>query len=238
MSIPNPKPRIHGNDSTQKIVSFAVDLTIGGLSAMISKFIAFPFNRARLIQQNHWILSQRRLIKNPEDYNGHYRILSTIAKREGYRGLFHGYLLDMLRYFPVQIVNKISGAVIRKVIVVPRSRSHALYFLGNLVSGGAVGGFSLLCLYPLDVAITQISCDSLDETNTKYRYSGAWDVISTIYRKNGLTALYRGFVLSVAGIVIYRGTYFGLYDILKPIVLSNSNSSIFLRYDKKKTFSL
>lgn len=36
---------------------------------------------------------------------------------------------------------------------------------------------------------------------------------------DGIVGLYRGFVISCIGIVVYRGFYFGLYDTLKPIML-------------------
>jgi len=41
-----------------------------------------------------------------------------------------------------------------------------------------------------------------------------------VYRKtlatDGIAGLYRGFVISCVGIVVYRGLYFGMYDSLKP----------------------
>ena len=44
-----------------------------------------------------------------------------------------------------------------------------------------------------------------------------------VYRKtiasDGFAGLYRGFVISCVGIIVYRGCYFGFYDTLKPIVL-------------------
>ena len=44
-----------------------------------------------------------------------------------------------------------------------------------------------------------------------------------MYRKtlksDGIAGLYRGFVISCVGIVVYRGFYFGLYDTLKPLLL-------------------
>ena len=52
-----------------------------------------------------------------------------------------------------------------------------------------------------------------------------------MYRKtiatDGISGLYRGFVISAVGIVVYRGLYFGLYDSLKPIVLRGSMSDSF-----------
>jgi len=45
------------------------------------------------------------------------------------------------------------------------------------------------------------------------------DVYAKTIKSDGFVGLYRGFVISCVGIVVYRGCYFGFYDTLKPIVL-------------------
>jgi len=39
---------------------------------------------------------------------------------------------------------------------------------------------------------------------------------------------YRGFGPSVLGIIVYRGLYFGMYDSIKPVVLTGSLEGNFL----------
>ena len=39
---------------------------------------------------------------------------------------------------------------------------------------------------------------------------------------DGIAGLYRGCNLSCVGIIVYRGLYFGLYDSVKPVVLTGS----------------
>lgn len=39
------------------------------------------------------------------------------------------------------------------------------------------------------------------------------------WKTDGIVGLYRGFVISCIGIMVYRGFYFGLYDTIKPIFL-------------------
>lgn len=43
-----------------------------------------------------------------------------------------------------------------------------------------------------------------------------------------LFALYRGFWISVAGITIYRGLYFGLYDSTKPLLPGSLKNNFFI----------
>ncbi|GJW83224.1 ADP,ATP carrier protein ER-ANT1 [Tanacetum coccineum] len=46
-------------------------------------------------------------------------------------------------------------------------------------------------------------------------------IVSTL-ASDGIRGLYRGFGVSIVGITLYRGMYFGLYDTMKPIVLIGS----------------
>ena len=54
------------------------------------------------------------------------------------------------------------------------------------------------------------------------QFTGMIDVYAKTIKSDGLTGLYRGFVISCVGIVVYRGCYFGFYDSLKPIVLGEN----------------
>ena len=40
-------------------------------------------------------------------------------------------------------------------------------------------------------------------------------------RADGIAGLYRGFVISCVGIVVYRGLYFGLFDTVTPLMPAN-----------------
>ena len=44
------------------------------------------------------------------------------------------------------------------------------------------------------------------------------DVYKQTLKADGIAGLYRGFVISCVGIVIYRGLYFGLFDTINPMM--------------------
>lgn len=44
------------------------------------------------------------------------------------------------------------------------------------------------------------------------------DCLGKVYKSDGLLGLYRGFGVSVLGIVVYRGVYFGSYDTAKGTI--------------------
>ena len=53
----------------------------------------------------------------------------------------------------------------------------------------------------------------------KRQFNGLLDVYKKTIASDGISGLYRGFVISCVGIFIYRGLYFGLYDTLKPALI-------------------
>jgi len=52
------------------------------------------------------------------------------------------------------------------------------------------------------------------------QFNGLIDVYRKTIATDGVAGLYRGFVISCVGIIVYRGCYFGFYDTLKPLLLS------------------
>lgn len=43
-------------------------------------------------------------------------------------------------------------------------------------------------------------------------FKGLGDCLSKIFKSDGIGGMYRGFGVSVQGIIIYRAAYFGFYD--------------------------
>merc|ERR1712044_78018 len=56
------------------------------------------------------------------------------------------------------------------------------------------------------------------------QFNGLVDVYKKTLKSDGFVGLYRGFVISCVGIIVYRGCYFGFYDTIKPIVPGDNSS--------------
>ena len=99
-----------------------------------------------------------------------------------------------------------------------RSESYWKWFAGNLASGGAAGATSLLFVYSLDYARTRLANDAKSAKGGGARqFNGLVDVYKKTLASDGIAGLYRGFVPSVVGIIVYRGLYFGVYDSLSTL---------------------
>jgi solute carrier family 25 (adenine nucleotide translocator) protein 4/5/6/31 len=109
------------------------------------------------------------------------------------------------------------------------------YFLGNLASGGAAGASSLCFVYPLDYARTRLAADigkkgKQTDPGKAREFTGMGDCIKKTVKADGIGGLYRGFGVSVQGIIIYRACYFGFYDTAKGLLPDPKNASLLVSW--------
>lgn len=78
----------------------------------------------------------------------------------------------------------------------------------------------MLFVYSLDYARTRLANDAKSAKGGGSRqFNGLVDVYRKTLASDGIAGLYRGFVPSVVGIIVYRGLYFGVYDSLSEFSL-------------------
>ncbi|KAL9616817.1 MAG: hypothetical protein Q9160_008340 [Pyrenula sp. 1 TL-2023] len=199
---------------------FVVDFLMGGVSAAVSKTAAAPIERIKLLIQNQdEMLKSGRLEKK---YNGIGDAFSRTAKQEGVMSLWRGNTANVIRYFPTQALNFAFRDTYKSMFAYKKDRDgYAKWMMGNLASGGAAGATSLLFVYSLDYARTRLANDakSTSKGGGDRQFNGLVDVYRKTLASDGVAGLYRGFGPSVAGIIVYRGLYFGMYDSIKPVLL-------------------
>ena len=207
---------------------FLIDFTMGGVSAAVSKTAAAPIERVKLLIQNQdEMLKTGRLA---EPYKGIGECFQRVIKEEGFGQLWRGNLANVLRYFPTQALNFAFKDYFKRTFGYDRNKDgYTKWFMGNLASGGAAGACSLLFVYSLDYARTRLANDnkSAKKGGGERQFNGLVDVYKKTYASDGIAGLYRGFVISCVGIVVYRGLYFGLFDSLKPLVIVGSMKDSF-----------
>jgi solute carrier family 25 (adenine nucleotide translocator) protein 4/5/6/31 len=120
----------------------------------------------------------------------------------------------------------------------PRYNPHTdfwRFFATNMASGGLAGAGSLLIVYPLDFARTRLAADLGATTKTR-EFTGLIDCLSKVVKRGGPMALYQGFGVSVQGIIVYRGAYFGLYDTAKGVLFKDEKTAnIFAKWAVAQT---
>lgn len=194
-------------------VSFLKDFMAGGIAAAISKTAVAPIERVKLLLQ---VQATSKQIAKADQYKGMVDCFVRIPKEQGFAAFWRGNLANVIRYFPTQALNFAFKDKYKQVFLggVDKNTQFWRFFAGNLASGGAAGATSLCFVYPLDFARTRLAADVGKGTGNR-EFKGLGDCLTKIFKADGLGGLYRGFFVSVQGIIIYRAAFFGLYDTAK-----------------------
>lgn len=205
-------------------LGFAENFALSGAAAVISKTAAAPIERIKLLVQNQDEMIKAGRLSEP--YKGVVDCTVRTFRTEGLLPFWRGNLANCLRYFPTQALNFAFKDTIKSAFKSSPNESYALKFTKNIFSGGAAGAMSLCFVYSLDYARTRLANDakSAGKGGGERQFNGLVDVYRKTLKSDGIAGLYRGFVISCVGIVVYRGFYFGLYDSLKPILLKEDAS--------------
>ncbi len=209
-------------------LGFGENFALSGAAAVISKTAAAPIERVKLLVQNQdEMLKTGRLA---EPYKGVVDCTVKVFRTEGFLPFWRGNLANCIRYFPTQALNFAFKDKIKTLFKMSKTDSYGVKFAKNIMSGGAAGAMSLCFVYSLDYARTRLANDTKSAGKGGQRqFNGLVDVYRKTLKSDGFSGLYRGFVISCVGIIVYRGCYFGFYDTLKPIVLGD-NSGLLLSF--------
>jgi solute carrier family 25 (adenine nucleotide translocator) protein 4/5/6/31 len=197
------------SSTQEKVQAFVQDLTVGGVSGAIAKTCTAPIERVKLLIQTQ---DANPRIKSGEvaRYTGIGNCFSRVYSEQGLGAFWRGNMTNVIRYFPTQAFNFAFKDTFKKMFPkVDPKKEFGKFFLINMASGGLAGAGSLCIVYPLDYARTRLASD----VGKQRDFNGLWDCLKkTASGPKGVLALYNGFGVSVAGIIPYRGVYFGLFD--------------------------
>jgi len=189
---------------------FIINFLAGGVSGAVAKTMTAPIERVKLIIQTQ---DSNPKIRSGEvqRYTGIVNCFTRISAEQGIGAFWRGNLTNIIRYFPTQAFNLAFKDSIKAMFPkVDKKKEQLLSFAINMASGGLAGAGSLAIVYPLDYARTRLASDV---GKGEKQFKGLVDCLTkTSAGPKGVLGLYNGFGVSVAGIIPYRGVYFGFFD--------------------------
>jgi solute carrier family 25 (adenine nucleotide translocator) protein 4/5/6/31 len=196
--------------AADKKPNFLLDFALGGVSGIVSKTITAPIERVKLIIQTQ-DANPKIISGEVPRYTGIVNCFTRVGQEQGMKAYWAGNFTNCVRYFPTQAFNLAFKDTIKGLFPKYNAKTEFWPFFGvNLASGGLAGAGSLCFVYPLDYARTRLASDV---GSGKKTFNGLGDcLMKTAKGPQGVLSLYNGFGISVAGIIPYRGTQFGLND--------------------------
>jgi len=157
-------------------------------------------------------------------YTGIGDCFKRVYTEQGFASFWRGNLANVIRYFPTQAINFACKEQYKKIFCPYNAKKEPVkFFIGNCLSGGAAGATSLTVVYPLDFARTRLAADV--GSGGAREFSGLLDCLAKVAKSDGPQGLYRGFGISVLGIIAYRAAYFGCFDTGKVILFPDARKA-------------
>jgi len=197
--------------SGKKDVNPLVSLAAGGISGAVSKTITAPLEKVKLAIQNQD--SNPRIISGEmKRYAGMGDCFKRHVTELGATSLWRGNVANCIRYVPTAAFNLAFKDTIKRAFPKYNKQTDFGKFAAvQVASGSAAGGATNTLVYPLIYIRTVLGAD----IGQVKKYNGMYDCIVKTVKSNGFFSLYNGIGPSSVGIVVYRGTQFGLQDIIK-----------------------
>lgn len=203
---------------------------LSGLAAVVSKTVAAPLERIKMVVQNQDEMVKQGILETR--FKGIGDCAGWIQKNEGFVAFWKSNFTNCLRYFPTQALNFAFKGQIKqiKAFKVQKEDAYVTKLAKNITGGGLAGCGSLTFVYSLDYARTRLANDMKSaKKGGERQFTGLIDCYLKTFQSDGITGLYRGFNISLVGIFVYRGFYFGLYDTIMPM-FKPENTNLMVRF--------
>ncbi|CAL9059817.1 adenine nucleotide transporter BT1, chloroplastic/mitochondrial [Musa acuminata AAA Group] len=142
--------------------------------------------------------------------NSTAEVLQSIMKTEGWKGLFRGNFVNVIRVAPSKAIELFAYDTAKKVLTPKDGELPKLPIPSSVVAGAFAGVSSTLCTYPLELLKTRL-------TIQRDMYDNLLHAFLKIVREEGPSELYRGLTPSLIGVMPYAATNYFAYDTLKKL---------------------
>jgi solute carrier family 25 (adenine nucleotide translocator) protein 4/5/6/31 len=209
---------------------FMINFLAGGVSGAVAKTCTAPIERVKLLIQTQ-DANPKIISGEVARYTGIVDCFKRVASEQGIGAFWRGNATNIIRYFPTQAFNFAFKDTIKAMFPsADKNTEFVKFFAINMASGGLAGAGSLMIVYPLDYARTRLASDV---GGGKQQFNGLADCLTKTVKTTGIGGLYNGVGVSIAGIIPYRGVYFGLFDTLSGYNPYQKDESALLRAGSK-----
>merc|ERR1711934_788059 len=188
-----------------------ISLAAGGISGAVSKTMTAPLEKVKLAIQTQD--SNPRIISGEmKPYTGMGNCFQRHITELGATSLWRGNVANCVRYVPTAAFNLMFKDNIKRLFPKYNAKTDFSKFAATQIASGALaGGVTNTLVYPLIYVRTALGAD----IGKVKEYNGIGDCLVKTVKQNGFISLYNGIGPSTIGIVVYRGTQFGLQDTIK-----------------------
>ncbi|KAF8348193.1 coenzyme A transporter [Amanita rubescens] len=204
----------------------------GGVAGCVAKTVVAPLDRVKILFQ----ASNPEFKKYAGTWSGAFSAGAQIYRENGVRGLFQGHSATLLRIFPYAAIKFMAYERVHQILMPTRQQETNIR---RFAAGAISGGISVVFTYPLDLIrvrmafITKASVKSARPTFAQaiqQIYGEGSNMPSTqktspgLFHRFPLLKFYRGFSVTLVGMVPYAGMSFLCWGFLRSKFLPPSKA--------------
>ncbi|KAF2132485.1 mitochondrial carrier [Dothidotthia symphoricarpi CBS 119687] len=205
----------------------------GGIAGCVAKTSVAPLDRVRILFQT----SNPQFTKYTKSWVGFAQALRDIYGRDGMKGIFRGHSATLLKIYPYAAINFVAHEQYRALIICSKSQET---WIRRFSAGASAGVTSVFLLYPLDIIRVRLAFETKSRTsslveicrriyheqllsNSAPVVSGSTsgvikDVALAATPRTGVINFYRGFSMTILGMVPYAGMSFMTHDVVGDLL--------------------
>uniref|UniRef100_M1BDE0 Mitochondrial carnitine/acylcarnitine carrier protein n=1 Tax=Solanum tuberosum TaxID=4113 RepID=M1BDE0_SOLTU len=181
-------------------------------------------------------LQQRNILDNKKQKTsckGPTDVARNIFRQEGWRGIYRGLTITVLRDAPAHGLYFWTYEYVREQLHPGCRKNGQESFRTMLIAGGLAGVASWICCYPLDVIKTRFQAQS---QSTPLRYTGIVDCFRRSVKHEGYNVLWRGLGTAVARAFVVNGAIFTAYETALRCLFINNNNKVHANIQTENAF--
>ncbi|KAL0905746.1 hypothetical protein M5K25_024184 [Dendrobium thyrsiflorum] len=140
--------------------------------------------------------------------NSTAEVFENIMQKDGWKGLFRGNLVNVIRVAPSKAIELFAYDTAKKFLTPKFGEPFKIPVPVSLIAGACAGVSSTLLTYPLELLKTRLTIE-------RDVYDNLFHAFVKILRDEGPSELYRGLTPSLIGVVPYAATNYFAYETLK-----------------------
>ncbi|XP_061345268.1 adenine nucleotide transporter BT1, chloroplastic/mitochondrial-like [Gastrolobium bilobum] len=178
-----------GNPSLRRLIS-------GAIAGAVSRTVVAPLETIR----THLMVGSCG--------NNSIQVFQSIMESEGWKGLFRGNFVNIIRVAPSKAIELFAYDTVKKQLSPEPGEQSKIPIPASSIAGAVAGFSSTLCTYPLELLKTRL-------TVQRGVYKNFLDALVRIVQEEGPAELYRGLTPSLIGVIPYAATNYLAYDTLR-----------------------
>ncbi|KAH1131578.1 hypothetical protein J1N35_002956 [Gossypium stocksii] len=139
--------------------------------------------------------------------NSMAEVFDNITMNEGWKGLFRGNSVNVIRVAPSKAIELFAYETVKKQLTPEHGEHPKLPLPASFIAGAVAGVSSTLLTYPLELLKTRLTVNE--------DYKNLLDAVAKIVQAEGPGGLYKGLTPSVMGVVPYAASNYFAYDTLR-----------------------